>query len=397
MKEKIGEVIIHLSLNKTPLKSGKHAAYIRVQHKSQNRYYTCHNEFSVKEWERFEKFPDVSHPVMIYFQNFKDAVLTLLREDSFSFTALSNLTKRSKNNSLQEHLLAYAQSYSDAGKHNTASIYKDTCSSLNRFLSEKTIPIGRFTKEQGEEFIKWMESNGLSPTTISMRLRALSAVFEKARKEHIISVHPIKTIKKPYQRKRDLDISQESLSKLLGATQEQIGYDNLHWLHYWRASYFGNGMNIRDLLLLKPSNLKYGEIIFIRRKTEESSGRKIHIPLTEDFLKELNAISGGNTYIIPEMDPYKPYSFEEFRRIQQVIKNINNHLKKTCTILKIPEKVTTGTARHTFATRMLQAGVPIEFISDSMGHSRISTTQFYLEGYTKEQRLSYAKALKVDK
>lgn len=53
------------------------------------------------------------------------------------------------------------------------------------------------------------------------------------------------------------------------------------------------------------------------------------------------------------------------------------------------------TARHSWATTAKYRGVPIEMISESLGHKSIKTTQIYLKGFelserTKVNRLNYS-------
>ncbi len=396
MRERIGEVILHLSLNNKPLKSGKYVAYIRVQHKAANRYYSCHSEFTRKEWERFEKTPEHDHPVTIAYNNFKEAVKTLVREEDFSFNNLSAFTRRNHGNTVQDIISDYSKDFRKMNKHNTADMYRNLGSCIDKFLEGKQMPVAQFTTEKCKAFLAWLANerkNG--PTTINMKAKNLSAVLQRAVKLHMIPHNPMNGVKRPQIKRRNLYISDQSLSRLLHATEEEIGPENLHYLQYWRASYYGNGMNVKDLLLLKRSQIHGAEIIFSRKKTQETSDRLIHVPITPQFNEALTAISGGKEYIIPEMDGYIPGSFEEYRKIRQVIKNINNHLRNITEILRIPEKITTGNARHLFGTRLSQAGIPIAYISDAMGHSRITTTQRYLDGYTFEQRKQAAAKLEI--
>ena len=46
----------------------------------------------------------------------------------------------------------------------------------------------------------------------------------------------------------------------------------------------------------------------------------------------------------------------------------------------------TYTARHSWATTAKYRGVPIEMISESLGHKSIKTTQIYLKGFELEER-----------
>lgn len=396
MRERIGEVILHLSLNKSPLKSGKYAAYIRVQYKALNRYYSCHSEFTLKEWEKFEKFPDVGHPAMITFKTFREAVKKLIQEEDFSFTNLAQLTRRSRKNSIQELIKEYEKELTETSRHKTASLYATLRSSLDRFLGGKQLPVTQFSSERCEAFLRWLgDTLGNGSTTISMKARMLTAILQTAVKGHLIPTNPMKSVQKPTWKKRNLTISDDSLSKLLRADEATIGEVNYRYLQYWIASYYGNGMNMKDLLLLKRSDIRDGEIVFFRKKTQHTSVREIHIPITPQLNGAISALSGGRKYILPDLEDYTPNSVEEKKRIEQIIKNVNKHLKDTCRILRISEKVTTGTARHTFATKLLRCGVPVEYISDAMGHSRISTTQNYLDGYTREQRLRAASLLDI--
>lgn len=42
-------------------------------------------------------------------------------------------------------------------------------------------------------------------------------------------------------------------------------------------------------------------------------------------------------------------------------------------------------ARHSFATVLKRSGVNIALISEAMGHTSLSTTQFYLDSFENEQ------------
>jgi site-specific recombinase XerD len=55
----------------------------------------------------------------------------------------------------------------------------------------------------------------------------------------------------------------------------------------------------------------------------------------------------------------------------------NAYLKEIATLAECSKKLTTHTARHTFATLMLTKGVSIETVSSMLGHTNIKTTQIY--------------------
>lgn len=53
----------------------------------------------------------------------------------------------------------------------------------------------------------------------------------------------------------------------------------------------------------------------------------------------------------------------------------NKYIKEVCAVAGITKPVTTHWARHTGATLLLNAGVPIEVVSKICGHSSIKMTE----------------------
>lgn len=67
-------------------------------------------------------------------------------------------------------------------------------------------------------------------------------------------------------------------------------------------------------------------------------------------------------------------------RLLPVLSNqkMNGYLKEIADMSGITKKMTTHTARHTFATTVtLTNGVPIETVSKMLGHKNLKTTQHY--------------------
>lgn len=397
LMRRVGEVTIATNLDNHRLKDGQQMVRIRAQYQGSSRYYTTHMRMSVQEYERFVRNPPEEHEVTRQFNLFFNAALFLVREDAFSFTRLLVQVSRSKANSLQDQIRYKIETLKKAKKHSTAVIYNDLLTAVNGYMNDKPIPIGRFTQDHCLAFMEYLkEKRGNGPTTVSIRMRNLSTIMQEAVKSSLIKKNPVKEIKIPKHLRRNLNIKGETLYKLLTATREQIGDENYKYLNYWRAQYYGNGMNVTDLLRMKYSDLINGELVFVRKKTFQSSGVTVHVPFTPELNDAFNQICGGTEHIIPDLDGIAPESEKERLTIQKVAKNINTHLKAIYEILDIKDRKTiTYTARHTFATRLQRCGVPIEFISSALGHTSIRTTQDYFDGYTPEQRKKTAQLLNI--
>ena len=55
--------------------------------------------------------------------------------------------------------------------------------------------------------------------------------------------------------------------------------------------------------------------------------------------------------------------------------------------------LTTYAARHSFATILKRSGAPLGFISESLGHKSLQTTEAYLDSFEDETRRKYAEML----
>lgn len=72
-------------------------------------------------------------------------------------------------------------------------------------------------------------------------------------------------------------------------------------------------------------------------------------------------------------------SIERLTRTLGTNATVNKHLKEVFRSAKIEGNFTFHTSRHTFATLMLQMGVPITSVQKMLGHQKIATTQIYGE------------------
>jgi integrase len=71
---------------------------------------------------------------------------------------------------------------------------------------------------------------------------------------------------------------------------------------------------------------------------------------------------------------------------------MNKRMKKVGRTLGIGN-VTTYTARHSYATVLKRSGANIAYISESLGHNSLQTTETYLASFEKEERQKNAALL----
>jgi integrase/recombinase XerD len=125
---------------------------------------------------------------------------------------------------------------------------------------------------------------------------------------------------------------------------------------YWLFSYFGNGMNPKDIAYIKYKNIHDEYILFDRGKTERamrSDPKPITVFINEDMKAIIqrwgNKDTYPNNYIFPVMEigisPLRQYEL-----MQLFVHFINEWMKHILKNLGINKKGTTYVARHTFST-----------------------------------------------
>ena len=84
---------------------------------------------------------------------------------------------------------------------------------------------------------------------------------------------------------------------------------------------------------------------------------------------------------------------DKLKTKNQFIKTINKYMKKIGADIGYDKPLTTYAARHSFATILKRSGAPLGFISESLGHKSLQTTEAYLDSFEDETRRKYAEML----
>lgn len=252
------------------------------------------------------------------------------------------------------------------------------------------------------DYQKQMERGGSSRTTIGIYLRCLRALFNEAIETGTILKESYPFGKRKYQIpasqniKKALTISDiQKIQFYQPETESEAKARDL-----WMFSYLCNGMNLKDIAQLRFKNIdeKAGIVTFHRAKTENTS-RKLK-PVKAVLLDPAKAIieRWGNSDKRPESFVFPILTNDMNAERQMASKNlqvklINKYMKRIGRKLGIDMPLTTYVARHSFATILKRSGAPTEFISESLGHKDLRTTETYLDGFENATKQHFAKAL----
>lgn len=292
------------------------------------------------------------------------------------------------------------------GRIGTAVGYHCSYVSLKKFKGD--VPFTVITVSWLYEYENWLKMQELSKTTVGIYLRPLRAIFNEAIEDGIIKREKCYPFGKRKYRipssknvKKALDLS--DIQKIYNykcdpdTPGEQMARD------YWLFSYFGNGMNPKDIANLKFKNIDDDYIIFERSKTQHSlrsDPKLITVFITEDMKAIIerwgNEDKSPNNYIFPILENGLP-ALRQYELIQNFVGVINQWMKRILHNLSINKKATTYVARHTFSTVLKRSGASTEFIQEALGHTDLKTTENYLDSFGRDVKKEFAERLSAFK
>lgn len=140
-----------------------------------------------------------------------------------------------------------------------------------------------------------------------------------------------------------------------------------------------HGLAFVDLAHLRKSDLRNGTLILRRHKT----GTQITIGVDEAALKLIRRYA--------DTDPSSPYLLdildgklsgrEAYLDYQRALRMLNLRLGQIARRSGLGKRVSSYSARHTWANTAKACGVPVEVISEALGHVSIATTEGYLKQF----------------
>ncbi|MDD2307718.1 MAG: site-specific integrase [Prolixibacteraceae bacterium] len=326
-----------------------------------------------------------------------DEVISGIEE--FNFDEFENifLEKRGDMTNIINAFDAIVVQKKESGRIGTAIGYEYAKKSLQEFekyqLNLKktdevdTLQFKKITVNYLNEYDKWMRSEGKTATTIGMYLRNVRALMNTAVKTNVIksNAYPFGVGKYEIPTSNSIKkaLSNEELKKLF-EYQPKAGSPEHYFFDLWLFSYLCNGLNIKDILRLKYSNIQGESIIFVRAKTEHTTKQRTEIeailtPIAKQIIDRWGTkpVQSDN-FIFPflnkEMTADKQHKVKE-----QAVWQINKYIKKVAAKVGIDAKLTTYVARHSYTSKLLRAGISIEFLRQQLGHTDSKTTLNYAQ------------------
>ena len=268
-----------------------------------------------------------------------------------------------------------------AQKHGNARVYENMVQSVRTFAKGKDLPLKQVTYAWLKKYEAWYLSKGNSVNGLSVGLRTLRALFNRAIKQKLLSKehYPFTDYSIKNERTRKRAISGADLELLKQFEPKTIRQQRAK--DFFFLSFYLMGASFVDVAFLKVKNIMAGRIEYKRQKTGRLHSIPISAPLQALLDKYLPG-KGKEDYIlnvIKSDDPRK-----QVINVRDELFRVNKSLKEIGELCGIEATLTSYVARHSYATIAKYKGVPTAIISEALGHTSEGVTQVYLDSFDKE-------------
>ena len=290
---------------------------------------------------------------------------------------------------IRDFLLVHLPKHRCCSPH-TVKAYRDTLQLFRRFLQEeKHVPFPRVTFDHLDyhtisEFLEWLRTTrNCSVTTRNQRLAALKAFAKYVAQEDVALMAVYTEVSKVRaQRVAQAPVSylsESALSTLLAqpdpATPRGLRDQCLLILLY------DTGARIQELLDLRLRDVHWQEsvpCVYLTGKGQKTRVVPLLPPTVQHVTRYLERFHPAPvapdtwlfyTVIKGRTGPLSPDTVARFLRQYAL------HARERCP--EIPLRVHPHLFRHTRAMHLYQAGMPLSYIKDFLGHASVSTTDIY--------------------
>ena len=372
-------------------KDGTYPVKLRVFFKKENIRYSTRLNLSQEDFDKSY----IDKPILKIHREIHKQIKDLTKEVDeilknigvFSFEKFeSRIQTKSAENDLFSSFDLYINKLRNERRISTANSYSQAKTSIQKYTSKKILPFEEVNPNFLRRYEAKMVNDGRSVSTVGIYLRYVRNLFNIAIKEDLVKADYYPFGKGKYQiantPRTYRALTNEELKKLSDEPVEE-GTPEQFYRDLWFFSYFGNGINTKDLALIKFQKIKDDIIHYKRAKTILTNriAPEGEIPIIEPLQKIIEKWGDDpnvkDSYLFRVL---KPNMSDEqiIKVVHQTNKQISKYIRRIAKRAGVRDDISMQYARHTFTTKLVQAGVPLPSISKRLTHGRIETTSRYI-------------------
>ncbi len=269
---------------------------------------------------------------------------------------------------------------------NTIASYERDIMQFSNYFEDQNKKIFDLTKEDMQEYINHLISQGKSNSTISRSTASIKSLYRYLLNKNLVEENIAESVVAPkVDRKEPMILTSSEIETLLEQPDlsELKGQRDKAMLEILYAT----GIRVTELISLKLEdiNLTNG-YIKVKKKNSER-----HIPLGNLSLKCLKEYINKVRPLLIRTEEEKTL-FINTNGQKMTRQGYWKILKQYKEQAKIEKEITPHTIRHSFAVHMLQNGAEIKTVQELLGHTDVASTMMYTQMSNLDLKDDYLKA-----
>lgn len=266
-----------------------------------------------------------------------------------------------------KHYKAFEKHLEEKGRA-TATILaytKDVEQLLELVTNKDKTKVDQITTEDINQFKEELNEQDYTAKSISRKVNSIKSFFRFLNSKEILTKNPASDVSHPkYELKPPRILSKLEYRALRDACRDDKRLSAVIEI------LLQAGIRIGELASLNLDDIDLEDNKIIIRAYESHDGRTV--PLTEPAKEAIQEY----LEVRPKSD--NQHVFLTKTGNQFLVRNIRSSIDRYFRIAGI-ENVKVNDLRHTFIAQQLKAGTPLVYVSKTVGHKRLSTTERYLK------------------
>lgn len=305
------------------------------------------------------------------------SVIGRLESDGKAYTA-DDVVRLFRSSEGRASVFAFMNELIDAlrgcNRLGTAKNYEHAMQSFMRFTGGD-LPMEAITERLIDSYNAYLFQRGVVRNSASFYMRILRAVYNKAVGCRMVEQsNPFRNVYTGIDKTCKRAVDEKIIGRLYGlkltsGSRPELARDMFIF------SYCTRGMAFVDVAYLRKSDIRHGVIQYVRRKTKQLLTVRME-PGIESIIERYAGTTEGSPYVFPILTTTEPAA--AYRQYRTAINFYNRQLKELSAMVSADCRLTSYTARHSWATAARKHNAPLAVISAGLGHTSEKTTQIYL-------------------